>query len=98
MSLGDSHLQTFRVVATDFSNKVYLLRSIKEAFQLQDVFLLFKERFLMPDLMEMNQSLGDIQDHGSTVTAELSRTVGVCFNFIWIFLPQHVSPVTPRRG
>lgn len=68
------------------------------AVQLQDVFLLFKERFLMPDRLEMNQSLTDIHDHGSTVAAKLSRTVGVCLNFTWMFLPRRMSPVTPRRG
>lgn len=79
MYLGNSHLQTLCVVANILSNKVYLLISIKVfVFKFPDVFLLLKEKILMPDLMEMNQSVRYIQDNKSTAITKAVQKCGFC--------------------
>lgn len=47
-------------------------------FKFQDVFLLLNEKFLMPDLMEMNQSVRYIRDNKSTAITKAVQKCVFC--------------------
>jgi len=46
-------------------------------FKFQDMFLLLNENFLMPDLMEMNQSVGYVQDNRNTAVIKAAQKCGI---------------------